>query len=205
MGICYATSKDGFSWDKPDLNLVDFNDNKLNNIIFRGPHGSGIFYDEQAATDDARYKLIFQGPKTSYSSDGLIWAQPTYLESVKASGDEKITGDTHNNFLWAPTVSKYVAFTRTWAETDRIVKGLNPSLITNGQDRFQELKALISKKNGRIPLFALLAQIGSNSLTQCLFFIMLEFIWVFWRCMIRLLIVYGLNLHGAKILLHGKE
>ena len=77
MGICYAISKDGFSWDKPDLNLVDFNDNKLNNIIFRGPHGSGIFYDEQAATDDARYKLIFQGPKTSYSSDGLMWAQPT--------------------------------------------------------------------------------------------------------------------------------
>ena len=47
MGICYATSKDGFSWDKPDLNLVNFNDNKSNNIIFRGPHGSGIFYDER--------------------------------------------------------------------------------------------------------------------------------------------------------------
>ena len=123
MGICYATSKDGFCWDKPDLNLVDFDDNKSNNIIFRGPHGAGIFYDEQVATDDARYKLIFQGLKTSYSSDGLIWSQPTYLESVKASGDEKITGDTHNNFLWAPTLSKYVAFTRTWAETDRVVTG----------------------------------------------------------------------------------
>ena len=123
MGICYATSKDGFSWDKPDLNLVDFNGNRSNNIVFRGPHGSGIYYDDAAASDNARYKLIFQGPKTSYSSDGFIWAQPTYLESVKASGDEKITGDTHNNFLWAPTLSKYVAFTRTWAETDRVVTG----------------------------------------------------------------------------------
>ena len=123
MGICYATSKDGFSWDKPDLNLVDFNGNRSNNIVFRGPHGSGIYYDDVAASDNARYKLIFQGPKTSYSSDGFVWAQPTYLESVKASGDEKITGDTHNNFLWAPTLSKYVAFTRTWAETDRVVTG----------------------------------------------------------------------------------
>ena len=51
----------------------------------------------------------------------------------------------------------------------RIVRDPNPFLITNGQGRFQELKALISQ-NGRIPQFALLARIGSNSLTQCLFF-----------------------------------
>ena len=50
MGICYAISKDGFSWDKPDLNLVDFNGNRSNNIVFRGPHGSGIYYDDGAVT-----------------------------------------------------------------------------------------------------------------------------------------------------------
>ena len=123
MAICYATSADGLVWDKPELNLVDFNGSKLNNIIFRGPHGGGIFYDKEDTDNTARYKLLFQGLKTSLSRDGLIWSQHKYLASVKASGNEKITGDTHNNALWAPTLSKYVAFTRTWAETDREVVG----------------------------------------------------------------------------------
>src|SRR5262245_27056308 len=31
--LCYATSKDGITWEKPDLGLVEFGGSKKNNII----------------------------------------------------------------------------------------------------------------------------------------------------------------------------
>ena len=45
MGICYAISRDGISWEKPDLGLVEYEGSKQNNIVWRGPHGAGIFKD----------------------------------------------------------------------------------------------------------------------------------------------------------------
>ena len=45
MGICYAVSRDGIRWEKPSLGVVEFDGSKDNNIVWRGPHGSGIFKD----------------------------------------------------------------------------------------------------------------------------------------------------------------
>ncbi len=41
MAICYATSKDGIHWEKPNLGLTDFGGNKKNNIIWRGKGQGG--------------------------------------------------------------------------------------------------------------------------------------------------------------------
>ena len=40
MGICYAYSKDGISWVKPELGLVEYQGNMNNNLLWRGPHGA---------------------------------------------------------------------------------------------------------------------------------------------------------------------
>ena len=45
MAICYATSQNGIDWEKPNLGLVDFNGSTNNNIVWRGPHGAGIYKD----------------------------------------------------------------------------------------------------------------------------------------------------------------
>lgn len=107
MGICYATSRDGIHWDKPNLGLVEYDGSVENNIVWRGPHGAGIFKDIREANPDHRYKAIFQGLKVSSSSDGLQWNNPTLCERVQ------VQGDTHNNAFWAPTLKKYVGITRT--------------------------------------------------------------------------------------------
>jgi hypothetical protein len=39
MGICYATSKDGIKWEKPELGLVEYEGSKANNINLRGIAG----------------------------------------------------------------------------------------------------------------------------------------------------------------------
>ena len=39
MGLCYAASKDGISWEKPNLGLVEYENSKENNLVIRASHG----------------------------------------------------------------------------------------------------------------------------------------------------------------------
>jgi len=112
MGICYATSKDGVKWEKPTLGLVEYNDSKQNNIVWRGPHGAGVFKDMHEKDEAKRYKMIFQGLAVSYSADGIHWSDKTKVKGVS------VAGDTHNNAFWAPSLNKYVGITRSWIKKE---------------------------------------------------------------------------------------
>ena len=116
MAICYATSKDGIKWDKPELGLVDYEGSKANNIVWRGPHGAGIFKDLRDPDPARRYKMIMKGLSTSHSRDGIEWSAPR-----KITGVGRIAGDTHNNVFWNPDAKKYVGITRTWGKLGREV------------------------------------------------------------------------------------
>ena len=59
MGICYAISRDGLSWLKPDLGLVEYDGNKHNNLVWRGPHGAGILKDNKPQN------MVFKNGRTS--------------------------------------------------------------------------------------------------------------------------------------------
>jgi len=115
MGICYATSRDGLKWDKPVLGLERYEGSKKNNIVWRGPHGAGIFKDFRDQNPARRYKILFRGMAVSFSADGLHWKSP-----IKCQGVE-VQGDTHNNAFWAPTLGKYVGITRMWGDKGRQV------------------------------------------------------------------------------------
>lgn len=124
MGICYATSKDGITWEKPDMGLVEYDGSKANNILWRGnseseskelwagPHGSGIFKDYHDPDPKRRYKAIIKMDilSVAFSSDGIHWGTPV------ACPEADVAGDTHNNAFWAPTLGKYVGITRSWGE-----------------------------------------------------------------------------------------
>jgi hypothetical protein len=122
MGVCYATSKDGIKWDKPLLDLVDYEGTKANNIVWRGPHGAGIFKDHSDSDPSRRYKMIFQGLSTSHSADGINWSKPRRIEGIG-----NIAGDTHNNMFWDPHTGKYVGITRTWGTLGREVTRIESS------------------------------------------------------------------------------
>ena len=113
MGVCYAISPDGIIWSKPNLRLVTYEDDPANNILSRGVHGTVIFKDKLEPDPERLYKSISRGMNSSFSADGLNWLVPTSISGVESAGD------THNNALWAPTLGKYVGFTRTWSKTDR--------------------------------------------------------------------------------------
>ena len=59
--VCYAESRDGVAWTKPDLGLVEFNGSKENNSIWDGVgrHNFVPFRDTNPdCTQEARYKAI---------------------------------------------------------------------------------------------------------------------------------------------------
>ena len=140
MGICYATSEDGIKWDKPELGLVDYKESRANNIIWRGPHGVGIFKDHRDSDPARRYKLIMQDPikgpvprshgvSTSYSADGIHWSAPRRIKGIGT-----IAADTHNNVFWDPTSKKYVGITRTWGKMGREVTRIESSDFENWEN-----------------------------------------------------------------------
>ena len=130
-GLCYATSKDGIHWEKPKFDILPFW-GQPSNILMRDVHGVGVFRDNRDANPERRYKSFFvnqeAGRRTTvavaFSADGIHWGPQTVLSNVK------LMADTHNNALWAPTLNRYVAFTRDWdpREWKRDSKGNIPAV-----------------------------------------------------------------------------
>lgn len=130
-GLCYAVSRDGIHWEKPNFDILPFW-GQPSNILMRDVHGVGVFRDNRDPDPERRYKAIFvnqeAGRRTTvavaFSPDGIHWAPQTVLSNVK------VMADTHNNALWAPTLNRYVAFTRDWdpREWKRNSKGEIPAV-----------------------------------------------------------------------------
>ncbi len=152
MAICYATSRDGIEWVKPDLGLVEYDGSKTNNILWRGdsesgrkelwagPHGNGIFKDYNDPDPERRYKAIMKMSilSVAFSEDGIHWS------NAVACPEADVAGDTHNNAFWAPTLNKYVGISREWGEakgrqvvrteSDDFLKWTRAELVLEGID-----------------------------------------------------------------------
>jgi len=145
MAICYAASKDGIRWEKPELGLVEFEGSKQNNIVWRGPHGAGVFKDLRDPDPARRYKTFFQGICVAFSADGIHWGKAIRCPEVD------VAGDTHNNAFWAPTLGKYVGITRTWGkqgrqvartESDDFLKWTKAKVVLEGADKGHQTYAM---------------------------------------------------------------
>jgi hypothetical protein len=115
MGVCYAMSRDGLKWEKPELNLVEFEGSKANNLLLRGPHGAGVFTDPGDPDPQRRYKMFHAGDALRFSADGLRWSDPLRCAGIQSRGD------THNNMLRVPGEDRYVGFVRLREGGQRVV------------------------------------------------------------------------------------
>ena len=117
MAVCYATSKDGILWEKPELGIVEFDGNNKNNIVFRNALGAGLFEDIRETDPAKRFKMLTAAPAVSldhlsvvFSPDGLHWSQPILCPEINPRPHPAV--DSINQVLWAPERGEYVAFTR---------------------------------------------------------------------------------------------
>ena len=76
--VLFATSADGLHWQRPELNLVEYDGSKKNNLVFPHFHSPSVVYSPGADVDH-RYAMLGCGrlPDRAYyaahSSDGLHW------------------------------------------------------------------------------------------------------------------------------------
>lgn len=121
---CYAESRDGIHWTKPELGLFEHNGSKANNIVWFGPGGHNFapfqdgnpdcpperrykalafMHDDKALAEGRRVRCLY----AFHSSDGIRW-QLTREEPVMTDG----AFDSLNVASWDPLRKCYVAFVR---------------------------------------------------------------------------------------------
>lgn len=121
---CYAESKDGITWTKPSLGLVDFKGSKDNNIIMAGTETSENFSPFLDANPNVpaseRYKAISGGIKGLFafkSADGIHW-QKMVEQRIITDG----AFDSLNVAFWDTVRKEYVVEYRAYKLGVRTLK-----------------------------------------------------------------------------------
>ena len=110
FGMCYATSKDGIHWEKPELGIIDFDGSRKNNIVIEYTHGVAVMKDLHETDPQKRYKAIHPERRNSavwFSPDGIHWGKKYNAGAISH-------GDT-NQAVWSDEdLRKYILITRRW-------------------------------------------------------------------------------------------
>jgi hypothetical protein len=126
--LCYLESRDGIHWERPDLNLVEFNGSRRNNIVLatdtiKPPGVDKLQVDHFAVLKDPNpdqrpgetYKMIVRGKGSLYalsSTDGFRWKL--------ISNDPVLTKgyfDSKNLAFWDPVNKLYRVYFRDFRNT----------------------------------------------------------------------------------------
>lgn len=120
---CYAESKDGIHWTKPNLGLFEWEGSKDNNIVWLGPgtHNFTAFRDDNPATPaSSRYKafgggggglLPFESPDCKHWK--LIQAKPVITNGAF---------DSQNLAFWDTDRGEYRAYWRYFGNGVRAIR-----------------------------------------------------------------------------------
>jgi hypothetical protein len=114
---CYAESKDGVTWEKPILKIVDVDGSKDNNVILYEPpftHNFSPFIDKNPnVSRDQKYKAFGGSSKTGLfpyvSADGIHWKKLVEHGVIKEG-----LLDSQNVSFWSEHEQMYVCYFRSW-------------------------------------------------------------------------------------------
>ena len=130
---CYAESRDGIHWTKPELGLFEWDGSKANNIVLDGlgTHCFVAFRDMNPnCAPEARYKGISRGnPKGLYvfqSPDGIRWKQITDKPVITHGAF-----DSQNLAFWDTHTKQYVDYHRIFVNGVRSIMTCTSSDFVN--------------------------------------------------------------------------
>ncbi len=129
---CYAESRDGIEWTKPDLGLVEFNGSKKNNICWAGvgTHNFSPFLDTRPGCPaDEKYKAMGgtmrEGGLFAFASaDGVRW-RLLHQKAVITNG----AFDSQNLAFWDTEAGCYRAYWRYFTKGVTTQKEWKPAGI----------------------------------------------------------------------------
>lgn len=84
--VCYATSVDGITWEKPELGIVEYDGRKNNNLVDLGGirdrvDAIVVIHEPEDPDPGRRFKMLFESHKygnkmgVAFSGDGLHWRE----------------------------------------------------------------------------------------------------------------------------------
>ena len=118
---CYATSKNGYDWSRPDLGIYEYEGSKRNNIMFAAtdPNYFNVFKDPRDPDPKRLYKAQgeVEGPISNttggainaYSPDGIHWTEHPDNPVVNHGAN---FADASTVLGWDPKREKYVGYFR---------------------------------------------------------------------------------------------
>jgi len=152
---CYAESKDGVQWTKPNLGIYEIGGDKNNNVVLSGQtpasHNFSPFLDTHPdALPKQRFKALggtSAGLIGFVSADGLNWKriqqEPVFTKGIF---------DSQNVAFYSQSEHQYVCYFRTWTETgyggfrtisrttsENFVDWSDPVAMTFGDTRYEHL------------------------------------------------------------------
>ncbi len=120
---CYAESKDGIHWTKPQLGLFEWNGSKENNIVWvgSGAHNFTAFRDDNPATPaESRYKAFAGG------RGGLLPFASPDCQNWKLIQDQPVITngafDSQNLAFWDTARGEYRAYWRYFGNRIRAIR-----------------------------------------------------------------------------------
>ena len=133
---CYAESKDGIHWEKPNLGLFEVNGTSDNNVVLANAapvtHNFSPFLDTKPGVDlSQRFKALGGTEKSGLiayiSADGILWKK---LQEEPVFSKGKF--DSQNVSFWSESEQYYVCYFRTCTKGD--YKGFRTVSRTTSQD-----------------------------------------------------------------------
>jgi hypothetical protein len=110
---CYAESKDGIVWVKPELGLVEVNGSSRNNVIlFEGDSFCPFIDDRPGVPAEERYKAnveVKEGLVGFVSADGIRWRR---LPGILVPRSLPNHFDSQNVMFWSAAEGRYVLLAR---------------------------------------------------------------------------------------------
>jgi len=119
---CYAESRDGLNWTKPDLGLFEVFGTRDNNVILSGfaplSHNFSPFLDTKPGIPETERFKAMAGTKKSglvamVSADGKQWKKLRDKPVIT-----KGAFDSQNVAFWSEFEGCYVCYFRTWTQGD---------------------------------------------------------------------------------------
>ena len=118
--VCYAESRDGIHWEKPNLGLRDWPGSQDNNIIWRDGYETHNFAPFKDTNPDCRPEARFKAVGGTIASKGLLTFQSgdgVHWERL-SDGPVVTTGafDSHNTVFWDQARQRYTMYVRYFSE-----------------------------------------------------------------------------------------
>lgn len=136
---CYAESRDGVHWTKPELRLFEFDGSKQNNIVWDGigTHNFTPFKDPNPeCPPEGKYKALARGPGGLYafrSADAIHWSL-----MVEKPVITKGAFDSQNLAFWDSHAQVYREYHRAFRGVRDIMTGTSEDFLNWTEPVFLE-------------------------------------------------------------------